>query len=77
MSGGEATRPKPRPGELIYGCFHANGACGSVASVGKHVTDYGMDHWWVKDTWHGRDTRVRRESNGALYEVEISRGGDW
>ena len=63
--------PEPVVGELIYGCYHTFGACGSVAKVGEHVTEDGGDYWWVTEHWHDRTLRARREPNGLLYEVEL------
>ena len=66
---GSAT-PKPRVGESIAGCRHAT-ACGRVKAVAEHVTVDGMNHWWVREDWNDGLVRVRREANGALYEVEL------
>lgn len=56
---------------MVYGCWHFGSACGTVAEVKGHVTADGMNHWIVREQFNDRSIRVRRESDGNLWEVEL------
>jgi hypothetical protein len=61
----------PEPGEMVYGCQHPT-ACGTVAKIIRPVTEGGFDHYIVREQFHDREIRVKRQGNhGFLYEVEL------
>lgn len=61
----------PQVGEMIHGCRCFGSACGAVKSVGAHVTDDGMNHYFVTEDFNDRTVRAKREANGLLYEVKV------
>ncbi len=62
----------PKIGETIYGCTCYSSACGSIREVIRRVETNAGGYWNVIEDWNNRRIKVRRESNGSLYEVKIT-----
>ena len=60
----------PEIGEFING-GRGYSMPGRVLKIKEHVTTDNFDHWIVIEDWNKSTIRVKRESNGLLYECEI------